>query len=126
MLGRFYSSDSLSTQMMDDQDFYFIQTDGEHLGFISFSEINPGEYFLNKFYIDTELHGKGMGTRAFHLLLANYPNAEIVKLQVNRFNVKPINFYFKLGFTIEKAADFDIGDGYFMNDFVMIWKRPVT
>jgi hypothetical protein len=37
-------------------------------------------------------------------------------------NYKAINFYFKNGFTIEKVADFDIGDGYFMNDFVMIWE----
>jgi hypothetical protein len=24
---------------------------------------------------------------------------------------------------IERVADFDIGDGYFMNDFIMIWRR---
>ena len=41
---------------------------------------------------------------------------------VNRMNYKAVNFYFKSGFTIEKVADFDIGDGYFMNDFVMIWE----
>jgi ribosomal protein S18 acetylase RimI-like enzyme len=45
-----------------------------------------------------------------------------MRLQVNRKNVKAINFYFKNGFVIEDAKDFDIGSGYFMKDFVMIKK----
>ena len=39
-------------------------------------------------------------------------------------NYKSINFYFKNGFVIERVADFDIGNNFVMNDFVMIWKRP--
>jgi ribosomal protein S18 acetylase RimI-like enzyme len=50
----------------------------------------------------------------------NHPKT--IRLTVNRQNFKSINFYFKLGFKIEKVADFDIGNGYFMNDFVMLWK----
>jgi ribosomal protein S18 acetylase RimI-like enzyme len=46
-----------------------------------------------------------------------------LRLQVNRQNVVAINFYFKAGFVIEKSADFDIGDGYFMNDFIMYFTR---
>ena len=47
-----------------------------------------------------------------------------VRLTVNRQNFKSVNFYFKNGFTIERVADFDIGNGYVMNDFVMMWKKP--
>jgi hypothetical protein len=43
-------------------------------------------------------------------------------LTVNRKNYKAINFYFKNGFTIKEIADFDIGNGFFMNDFIMIKK----
>jgi ribosomal protein S18 acetylase RimI-like enzyme len=45
-------------------------------------------------------------------------NAKALQLQVNRFN-KAKEFYEKLGFTVIKTADFDIGNGYFMNDYVM-------
>jgi hypothetical protein len=41
---------------------------------------------------------------------------------VNRQNYKAINFYFKLGFKIQTVADFDIGNGYVMNDFVMVFE----
>jgi len=47
-------------------------------------------------------------------------NNRPIRLQVNRKNYKAINFYFKNGFTIESVGDFDIGGGYYMNDFVMI------
>ena len=57
----------------------------------------------------------------FDFILREYVPQEI-RLQVNRQNFKAINFYFKAGFKIEKVADFDIGDGYFMNDFIMIWE----
>ena len=47
---------------------------------------------------------------------------QTLRLTVNRQNYKSINFYFKNGFVIEKTADFDIGSGYFMNDFVMVYR----
>ena len=45
-------------------------------------------------------------------------NAKALQLQVNRYN-KARNFYENLGFTVLYKADFDIGNGYFMNDYVM-------
>jgi hypothetical protein len=43
-----------------------------------------------------------------------------LKLTVNRKNFKAINFYFKNGYIIESVEDFDIGESYLMNDFVMV------
>jgi ribosomal protein S18 acetylase RimI-like enzyme len=39
-------------------------------------------------------------------------------LNVNRNNPTK-GFYEKLGFTVIKEEDIDIGNGYFMNDYVM-------
>ena len=44
--------------------------------------------------------------------------ATSLQLQVNRDNAAK-SFYEKLGFVILKEADFDIGNGYFMRDYVM-------
>ena len=41
-----------------------------------------------------------------------------LELNVNRHN-KAINFYKKLGFIITMEEDIDIGNGYYMNDYVM-------
>jgi ribosomal protein S18 acetylase RimI-like enzyme len=50
---------------------------------------------------------------------ADYRDAECFSLTVNRQNFKAINFYFKNGFVIDEVADFEIGNGFVMNDFVM-------
>lgn len=121
MLDMVYKKDSLEMQMLEGQKFYLILCDGNTCGFLSVIEKEPNHYFIHKFYIAVAEHGKGIGSMAFAELQKLYPNAHKYSLQVNRQNHKPINFYFKLGFIIEKVADFDIGNGYFMNDFVMVY-----
>ena len=45
-------------------------------------------------------------------------DATALTLNVNRYN-KARYFYEKHGFTIEEEVDIDIGEGYFMNDYIM-------
>ncbi len=123
MLNKLYNATALELQMAEGQQFFLVKSENETVGFISISQKEDSSYFIHKFYLDTDLHGKGMGTQIFELLLQKFPQVNCIRLQVNRQNYKPINFYFKLGFVIEKVADFDIGDGYFMNDFVMVWNK---
>jgi hypothetical protein len=85
------------------------------------NNVDGDEWFLNKFYIDQTLSAKGMGSRAFHLLMDKLQPSKVT-LTVNRKNYKSINFYFKNDFMIHEVKDFDIGNGYFMEDFVMVWQ----
>jgi len=122
MLNKLYSEAALLEQMQAGQQFYFVRIENENAGFLAISQTGEGHYFLNKFYILQSKRAKGLGLSVFQQALALYPNLQEMRLQVNRQNVVAINFYFKAGFVIEKSADFDIGDGYFMNDFVMVYK----
>ena len=123
MLDKFYSTLSLDAQMNDGQDFYLINSDGISVGYLSVAQQNQGDYFLNKFYIDPNEHRKNIGESSFLQLLDLIPGMNTMRLTVNRSNFKSINFYFKLGFIIEEVKDFDIGNNYFMNDFIMIYKK---
>jgi ribosomal protein S18 acetylase RimI-like enzyme len=123
MLAKFYSASSMKEQMKEDQDFYLIQQKSNSVGYLSITKQNEGNYFLNKFYIDPNEHRKNIGENSFLLLLNLLPDLKTMRLTVNRSNFKSINFYFKLGFIIEEVKDFDIGNNYFMNDFIMIYKK---
>ena len=123
MLDKFYSTSSLEEQMNDGQDFYLINSDGISVGYLSVDQKNQSDYFLNKFYIDPSEHRKNIGESSFLQLLDLIPDMKTIRLTVNRSNFKSINFYFKLGFIIEEVKDFDIGNDYFMNDFIMIYKK---
>ncbi len=128
MLDKFYSKDSLLQQMSEGQEFYGIMLDNELSGFVSYSRKNDHEYFIHKFYLIPELHGKHIGSEVMHMLFERMQERSAgmpfeVRLTVNRQNYQAINFYFRNGFIIEKTADFDIGEGYFMNDFVMLYRK---
>lgn len=123
MLNRFYSSEALIQQVNEGQEFYFILVDDVILGFLSISHKSDDVIFIHKFYIDQTQQSKGIGSQVFETLKLNFPKAKTYRLTVNRQNFKSINFYFKNGFIIESVEDFNIGDGYFMNDFVMVWKE---
>ena len=68
------------------------------------------------------MHKKGIGKALFEHVFGNLKQITI-RLTVNRQNYKAVNFYFRLGFTIEKIIDIDIDNGFLMNDFVMISLR---
>jgi diamine N-acetyltransferase len=120
MLNKIYNKDSLLKQMEEGQQYFLLLHGGEIAGFMAVSTKGEDIGFIHKFYVQTTAHRKGLGSAAFKELMQAFPNTLGWRLQVNRQNISAINFYFKMGFTIEKAADFDIGDGYFMNDFVML------
>ena len=101
--------------------FYLIQKDEEAIGFMSVSSKNDADFFLHKFYIDQQKSNAGIGTQALHLII-DLIKPKSLTLTVNRQNYKSINFYFKNHFKIERVEDFDIGNGYQMNDFVMVRK----
>lgn len=122
MLDKMYSFASLEEQMTQKGHLFFlINFKEDTIGFISVNKESDHDLFLNKFYIDQNKAGKGLGNKAFEVLKEKLKPLKIT-LTVNRQNFKSINFYFKMGFKIERVADFDIGDGYVMNDFVMVWR----
>lgn len=123
MLSNMHSAEKVAQQMKDGQRFSFIVREGINIGYTSWSTPQPGELFIHKFYIEPSLQGNGIGKQVFAELLQLNPEANTIRLTVNRKNYKSINFYFRLGFVIDEVKDFDIGGGYFMNDFVMKWKR---
>lgn len=119
MLEKMYSEKSLKEQMETGHEFFIAFYHLQPAGFMSMQKKEDGNYFLPKFYVDTEIHRKGIGTKLFNFVINESGNPSEIELTVNRKNSKAISFYFKNGFVIDHMADFDIGNGFFMNDFVM-------
>jgi len=120
MLKNMYSEADLLKQMNEGHEFTLVYNDNKTVGYSSTSTKNNKNYFLHKFYVETENHRKGIGSQLFDHILKQLNTPQTIELTVNRKNYKAINFYFKKGFVIKEVADFVIGSGYFMNDFVMV------
>jgi len=122
MLSKMYSVEKLNHLLESGSVILVAEEDEKLLGYICFREETDYSFFLDKLYVDSELQHKNLGSLLLEAMLSSLPEDIIIRLQVNRSNYKAINFYFKKGFVIECAEDFDIGNGFFMNDFVMIKK----
>lgn len=124
MLNMMYSHESLQYQLEKQKHTFIIAYDDEvPVGFAAYFpkyDISPGIYRLDKLYVLPDQHGKGIGNKMIdHIISAIKPlGAALLELTVNRNN-KALNFYQKLGFSIVKEIDHPIGEGFFMNDYVM-------
>ncbi|MEO6406991.1 MAG: GNAT family N-acetyltransferase [Ferruginibacter sp.] len=124
MLELIYSPAALKNQIENLQHrFIIIYEHGEAFGFASYSPKSAEQqnvFRLHKLYVLTDQHGKGFGKKLIDHIIADMKlsNATILELNVNRQN-PAISFYKKIGFEIKYSEDIDIGNGYFMNDYVM-------
>ena len=125
MLERMYSLESLKDQIYNNNNIFicaFLRS--EMVGFISYSKTNEDDYIIHKLYVNTKLHKRGIGRSLFSHVFGKM-EFKTIRLTVNRQNYTAINFYFRIGFIIEKIIDIDIGEGFFMNDFVMLYINSV-
>jgi diamine N-acetyltransferase len=120
MLEMMYSISSLEKQMRNGAPFIIVYNEGEPVGFASYGEISPNIFKLHKIYILPSQQGKGTGKFVIDYIITEIKNkgAVALQLQVNRRN-KAKYFYEKIGFAVIKEFDFDIGNGYVMDDYLM-------
>ncbi|MCB9165755.1 MAG: GNAT family N-acetyltransferase [Flavobacteriales bacterium] len=124
MLELMYSDAALRDQLVH-KGHRFLIADGEAgaaLGFAGFEMgHSPQHARLHKLYVLPELKGTGVG----HALLMGVLKAaaqagdRTIELNVNKYN-PAISFYTRHGFTVERDEVLDIGQGYVMDDHVMV------
>ncbi len=123
MLDLFYNEASLLKQMQEGHRFIIAKENNKAIGFASYSVKSaeePDTYRLHKIYVDPAQQGKGIGKLLIGFIINDiiYDDIANLELNVNRNN-KALDFYQKIGFKIVKEEDINIGNGYYMNDYVL-------
>lgn len=120
MLNLIYSIPSLQQQVQEQHQFVIVEMDGKAVAFADYAPIEPGVSKLHKIYVHASTQGTGIGKQLIdYVIKAIQPQGiHTLRLNVNRHN-KALTFYEKLGFAIVKEEDINIGNGYYMNDYVM-------
>lgn len=124
MLGLIYSTEALKAQMEKGHRFIIAKENNIPVGFAAYSvkdpSVSPSLFRLHKLYVDPGQQGKGIGRLLLQYIKDDIINsgATELELNVNRYNNARI-FYERMGFTVMGEEDIDIGNGYFMNDYVM-------
>ncbi|NBP75115.1 MAG: GNAT family N-acetyltransferase [Crocinitomicaceae bacterium] len=122
MLNWMYSIETLEKSFDKGNEFYCAFDNDLPLGFLELEFLNEeaDSVKLQKIYVLPSEQNKGIGKNFLQLALLRAKNrgARNVILQVNRAN-KAVQFYLKNNFCIIREEDFPIGNGYYMNDYVM-------
>lgn len=121
MLNLIYSNAALHTQLEKGHHFYLLhENDSQVIGFIDLETTTDSISKLHKIYLLPDRQGKGHGKRLldYAVQAARETGSARLQLNVNRYN-KALAFYQKMGMQIIREVDIPIGQGYFMNDYIM-------
>jgi ribosomal protein S18 acetylase RimI-like enzyme len=121
MLDLFYAHESLERQFDEEHVFLLAFLNEKSVGFASWSHANKaGVYKVHKLYVHPELQGRGIGKNLLDEIANQVKSlgAHAIQLDVNRHNPAKV-FYEKYGFKVAGEKDTAIGEGFFMNDYVM-------
>ena len=118
MIGRFQTPEAIRDQLERGYRYYFVLEEGRRIGFLAFYPREDCMY-LSKFYLYKEERGKGHSRPMcdFVVRKAREEALSAVELNVNRDN-SAVFAYEKLGFRRVRSELNDIGEGWFMDDYV--------
>ena len=119
-----YSPTNLHKQMTEDGHIYYLAFQGnEPAGYLSIQPDGEHIYHLQKIYVLPSFQGMKLGKQLFQQAIDAikelHPSSCQMRLNVNRFNTKAIEFYQRMGMKKIFEGDFDIGHGYLMQYFIM-------
>jgi len=120
MLDKFQSEKAIKQQLLQGYRYYKVLNEDQLVGYFSIQQRDNSSLFVSKFYLDKSARGSGMGRKMLSFIerLANESNCKTIDLTVNKEN-PAYEIYLKLGFKNQGSAEFDIGNGYIMDDYLM-------
>lgn len=122
MMNWMYSIESLTAQMTGKHTYFILFKEEMPCGYLSVEEEGEDLFHLQKIYVLPEYQGTGAGKilfeTAIRFIKEIHPAPCTMQLNVNRNN-RSLHFYEKMGMTIAREGDFPIGNGFYMNDYIM-------
>jgi len=120
MLEKFQSEQAIKSQIQQGYLYFQVTYDSQLVGYFSVQLREKNSLFISKFYLASIARGKGLGKSMLNYIqqLAIDNNCKTLDLTVNKYN-SAYQIYLKLGFTNQGSVEFDIGNGYIMDDYLM-------
>lgn len=118
MIEKFQSVAGIKHQLESGYKYYIVKQSGAGLGFLAFYPRDNAMY-LSKFYLYKQERGKGYSKQMLNFVIeaAREQGLTAIELNVNKYN-DAILVYEKLGFKMIRKEKNDIGNNYYMDDFV--------
>lgn len=123
MMEWMYSPENLHKQMEEEGHIYYIAYEVcEPAGYVSIQQEGEHLFHLQKIYVLPYFQKYGLGKLLFRKAMSAikelHPAPCRMELNVNRNN-PALGFYKHMGMKKVREGDFPIGNGFYMNDYIM-------
>ena len=123
MMEWMYAPDNIRRQMEEEGHVYFLAYEEcEAAGYVSVQQQGEDLFHLQKIYVLPYYQGAHCGSFLFREAIRYIQEVHsgpcLMELNVNRNN-KALHFYEHMGMRKLREGDFPIGNGYYMNDYIM-------
>ncbi len=121
MLEQGYSKEALMADLDRGVEMNILWYGDEPVGFSAFEQVDGDQVKLHKCYLAQSFHGRGLGSTLIRHCeaWARENGAKTLRLNVNKQNQEAIAAYRRNGFSHAESVCDDIGQGFYMDDFVM-------
>lgn len=122
MMDWMYAPENIRKQMDEGHIYQIAYLEGRPVGYVSVRPDGTDCFHLEKIYVLPECQKAKCGVSLFRAAIdyvrSVHPAPFVLELNVNRYN-PALGFYRRMGMRIDREGDFDIGNGFYMNDYIM-------
>ena len=124
MINTFQSTEAIENQIQEGMQYYLAVSGEDEIGYLAYAAEKDCSLFLSKIYIKRNFRNRGKGREMFVFILgqAQKQKLKTVRLTVNKNNTASVEKYLKMGFSITDSVVKDIGNGFYMDDYVMAYE----
>lgn len=116
MLENYQSIENIQAEIDSGANYFLLFFDGEAVGYTAYEE-SDSQIYISKLYLTSKLRGKGLTSAIFNWY-EQIGRGKTLHLNVNQNNKLAIQVYEHRGFIRVGERNVDIGEGYFMTDFI--------
>ena len=124
MIDTFQSAEAIKNQIQEGMQYYLAVSGEDEIGYLAYAAEKDCSLFLSKIYIKRNFRNRGKGREMFAFILdqAQKQKLKTVRLTVNKNNTASVEKYLKMGFSITDSVVKNIGNGFYMDDYVMAYE----
>jgi ribosomal protein S18 acetylase RimI-like enzyme len=121
MLEKFQSAQAMFDQFSAGYKYAVVICGDQKAGYFAYDGKAEKEVFISKLYIHKDFRRRGLGRHILDFIAKETRalGCTAMTLSVNKDNSNSIQFYIAYGFQTIKAQKVAIGEGFYMDDYVM-------